>query len=81
MMSSPSPLPHSSCSSSSRANNKSVRICIVGAGLAGSMMAILLAKLGYRVSVYEKREDPRVVCCLFLSPSLPLALFIEDCLE
>jgi kynurenine 3-monooxygenase len=46
----------------SRENNKSVRICIVGAGLAGSMMAILLAKLGYRISVYEKREDPRVVC-------------------
>lgn len=41
--------------------NGNVRICIVGAGLAGTMMAILLAKLGYRVTVYEKREDPRVV--------------------
>lgn len=45
----------------SSSNNKNIRICIIGAGLAGTMMAILLAKLGYRVTVYEKREDPRVV--------------------
>jgi flavin-dependent dehydrogenase len=34
------------------------------------MMAILLAKLGYRVSVYEKREDPRVVCLIMNLPPI-----------
>ena len=32
---------------------------IVGAGLAGSLLAILLAKRGLKVSVYERRPDPR----------------------
>jgi len=32
---------------------------IIGAGLAGSLLAILLAKRGFRVSVYERRKDPR----------------------
>jgi kynurenine 3-monooxygenase len=32
---------------------------IIGAGLAGSLLAILLAKRGFRVSVYERRADPR----------------------
>jgi kynurenine 3-monooxygenase len=32
---------------------------IVGAGLAGSLLAILLARRGYRVTVYERRADPR----------------------
>jgi len=32
---------------------------IVGAGLAGSLLACLLARRGWRVSVYEKRPDPR----------------------
>ncbi|MFG0329706.1 MAG: FAD-dependent oxidoreductase [Phycisphaerales bacterium] len=32
---------------------------IVGAGLAGSLMACLLAKRGYRVVMYERRPDPR----------------------
>jgi kynurenine 3-monooxygenase len=34
-------------------------ISIVGAGLAGSLMALLLAKRGYNVRVYEKRPDMR----------------------
>jgi kynurenine 3-monooxygenase len=34
---------------------------IVGAGLAGSLLAILLARRGYRVTVYERRADPRGV--------------------
>lgn len=42
-------------------SNRKFRVCIVGAGLAGSMMACMLGKLNYTVSVYEKREDPRVV--------------------
>jgi kynurenine 3-monooxygenase len=32
---------------------------IVGAGLAGSLLAILLAKRGFKVTVYERRPDPR----------------------
>ena len=32
---------------------------IVGAGLVGSLWAVLLAKRGYSVDVYELREDPR----------------------
>jgi kynurenine 3-monooxygenase len=34
---------------------------IIGAGLAGSLLAILLAKRGFKVSVYERRPDPRHV--------------------
>ena len=33
---------------------------IVGAGLAGSLLAILLARRGFSVTVYERRADPRV---------------------
>src|SRR5690349_19374287 len=32
---------------------------IVGAGLAGSLLACSLARLGYEVAVYERRPDPR----------------------
>ena len=35
------------------------RIAIVGAGLAGGLLACLLAEAGYEVSVYERRPDPR----------------------
>ncbi|TNE32492.1 FAD-dependent monooxygenase [bacterium] len=34
-------------------------ITIVGAGLAGSLMALLLANRGYKVVVFEKRQDMR----------------------
>ena len=33
---------------------------IIGAGLAGSLLAILLAKRGFKVTVYERRPDPRL---------------------
>ena len=33
---------------------------IVGAGLAGSLLAILLARRGFAVTVYERRPDPRL---------------------
>lgn len=33
---------------------------IIGAGLAGSLLAILLAKRGFKVFAYERRPDPRV---------------------
>jgi folate-dependent tRNA-U54 methylase TrmFO/GidA len=35
-------------------------IAVVGAGLAGSMMALMLAKRGYHVDLYEKRPDFRL---------------------
>ncbi len=35
------------------------RISILGAGLVGSLLAIYLAKRGYRVDVYERRGDMR----------------------
>ncbi len=40
-------------------NNQSTSINILGAGLAGSLLSLLLAQQGYQVSVYEKRSDPR----------------------
>ncbi len=33
---------------------------IIGAGLAGSLLGVLLAKRGFKVSVYERRADPRL---------------------
>ena len=38
----------------------SERIAIVGAGLAGCLLAALLARRGLEVTVYERRPDPRV---------------------
>lgn len=35
------------------------KIVIVGAGLAGSLMATYLGRRGFRVEVYERRGDPR----------------------
>lgn len=35
------------------------RVCIIGAGLAGSLLAIYLARRGMRVDVYEARGDMR----------------------
>lgn len=36
-----------------------VTITIIGAGLVGSLLAIFLARRGYRVDVVERRPDPR----------------------
>src|SRR6516162_6155807 len=36
------------------------RVAIVGAGLAGCLLATLLARRGIEVTVYERRDDPRV---------------------
>ena len=33
------------------------KICIVGAGLAGTMAAVLLEQLGYEIHLFEKRSD------------------------
>lgn len=35
------------------------RVAVVGAGLAGSLLAILLGRRGGEVDVYERRPDPR----------------------
>ncbi len=35
------------------------RLVICGAGLAGALLATLLARRGYQVSVFERRPDPR----------------------
>jgi kynurenine 3-monooxygenase len=39
---------------------KENKIVIVGSGLVGSLLAVLLVKKGFNVSLYEKRNDPRV---------------------
>jgi len=40
-------------------NSSSENIVIVGAGLAGALLACLLGKAGHEVAVYERRPDPR----------------------
>lgn len=35
------------------------RVAIVGAGLAGCLLATLLAQRGLKIDVYERRDDPR----------------------
>ena len=49
------------------------RIGIVGAGLVGSLQAILMAQKGYKVSVYERRPDLRKAT-LLAGKSINLAL-------
>jgi kynurenine 3-monooxygenase len=39
--------------------NESKSVCIVGAGLAGTMAAVLLENLGLKVTIFEKRLDQR----------------------
>lgn len=39
--------------------NKGERIVIIGAGLVGSLWALLLRQRGFAVEIFEKREDPR----------------------
>jgi kynurenine 3-monooxygenase len=35
------------------------KVTIIGAGLAGALLAVLLARRGWKVEVFEKRPDPR----------------------
>ncbi|MBW4497571.1 MAG: NAD(P)-binding protein [Oscillatoria princeps RMCB-10] len=37
------------------------RITLIGAGLAGCVLAIYLAKRGFKVDIYERRPDMRKV--------------------
>ncbi|MEN1958261.1 FAD-dependent oxidoreductase [Luteimonas changyuni] len=46
--------------SASSAGQRPREATIVGAGLAGALMATLLAQRGWKVDVYESRGDPRV---------------------
>ncbi len=39
---------------------KETTVAIVGGGLVGSVMACYLARRGYRVSLFERRPDPRI---------------------
>lgn len=36
------------------------RVAVVGAGLAGCLLATLLARRGIEVTLYERRQDPRI---------------------
>ncbi len=42
-------------------NNSSKKITIIGAGPAGSLLAIYLAKRGFEVEIYERRPDMRQI--------------------
>ena len=48
-----------SSSESSPTSSRSTGINIVGAGLAGALLALLLAKRGFEVTLFERRPDPR----------------------
>lgn len=39
---------------------RSRELTLIGAGLAGSLLAILLSQRGWKVTVYERRGDPRI---------------------
>ena len=41
--------------------NTTDKIIITGAGLVGSLLAIYLAKQGFHIEIYEKREDMRII--------------------
>lgn len=40
-------------------NDRKERITILGAGLTGSLLALLLARRGFSVTVFERQDDPR----------------------
>ncbi len=40
-------------------NRRTKHIAIIGAGLVGSLLSIYLSKRGYRISVFERRDDLR----------------------
>ena len=46
------------------------QITLIGGGLAGALLAILLAQRGWSVDVFERRGDPRIdgyACLLYTS--------------
>ncbi|QNK58650.1 NAD(P)/FAD-dependent oxidoreductase [Paenibacillus sp. PAMC21692] len=60
-------------------------VAILGAGIAGSCMAILMARRGWKVALIDRRTFPRhKVCGEFLSPEAVdslIALGLGDCLQ
>jgi len=50
------PIPAAISATGSRRN---LEVTVIGCGLAGALLALLLARRGHRVSVYERRADPR----------------------
>ena len=46
-------------------SDKNESIALIGAGLTGCMTALLLNQLGYKVAVYEKRGELRIVVRIF----------------
>ena len=38
--------------------HKTHKVTIIGAGMAGSLLAILLARRGYTVDLFERHPDP-----------------------
>lgn len=40
-------------------NKPTKKVVVVGGGLAGALMAVYMAKRGFKVDVYEARKDPR----------------------
>ena len=32
---------------------------VIGAGLVGSLLGLMLAQRGYKVTIYDRRSDPR----------------------
>ena len=49
-------------------------VTILGAGLVGSLLAIILRKRGYEVVIYERRPDMRKAAIGAAAPSINLAM-------
>ena len=56
-------------------SNGNKQVCIVGAGLVGSMLSIYLAQKGFNVDLYEKRPDIRKI---YLGGNRTIAMSISN---
>jgi kynurenine 3-monooxygenase len=45
-------------------------VSIVGAGLAGSLLALMLARRGFAITLYDRRSDPRTARAARAAPSI-----------
>jgi len=57
-----------------RTPRETSEITLVGAGLAGSLLATSLARRGHRVTLFERRLDPRKTASISAGRSINLAL-------
>lgn len=55
-------------------SSRTERVAVVGAGLAGCLLACFLARRGYPVTVYERRADPRTAGAAERGRSINLAI-------